>query len=418
MKQILAEILTIGDEILYGQITNTNAQWMGVELGKIGVRVIRHTSIGDKEEEILTALSEAEKRVDIVLITGGLGPTKDDITKKTLAKYFESELVTDEKVLQMITAFFEKRGRTVNDLNRAQALVPDKCEVIYNKLGTAPGMWFERDRKVFMSMPGVPFEMKMLMSDSVLPKIQQFFKTPFIYHKVIQTIDIGESILAEKIAAWEDALPAHIKLAYLPSFSQVRLRLTGISEEQESLIREVEEETAKMLPLIEKYVFAIGEVTIEEAIGNLLLEQNKTLAAAESCTGGFLAHQLTKVPGSSRYFMGGVVAYSNEVKMKQLGVDEETLKNHGAVSEETIREMAENVRLKLNTDIGVATSGVAGPDGGSPEKPVGTVWIAYADEKGTVTKKLQLVSDRLLNIQLTAVFVFDLIRKSLKGIGD
>lgn len=416
MKKIFAEILTIGDEILYGQITNTNAQFISQALDQIGIKVIRHTSIGDQEQEILTALAEAESRADVTLITGGLGPTKDDITKKTLAKYFDTDLVIDEKVLQMVTDFFVKRGREMGELNKLQAAVPRTCKVLYNPYGTAPGMWLERNRKVFVSMPGVPFEMQGLMRDNVIPELQAFFETPYIHHKVIQTVGIGESMLAEKIENWEDNLPENIGLAYLPSLMQVKLRLTGFGDDKEKVIQTIEAEAEKVMPLIEKYVFGFDKITLEEAVGNLLLEQGKTISTAESCSGGYLAHLITKVGGSSRYYQGSVIAYANQIKAEILGVKQETLDNFGAVSEETIKEMAENIRLKFKTDIGVASSGVAGPDGGSPEKPVGTVWIAYADEQETYTKKLQLVQDRFINIQLTSLAILDLVRRKLKGV--
>jgi nicotinamide-nucleotide amidase len=388
MKPIFAEIITIGDEILYGQITNTNTKFISEKLSDLGVKVIRHTSVGDQEAEILGALQEAEARADLTLMTGGLGPTKDDITKKTLAKYFDSKLVYDNKVLQMVTDFFEKRGRELTDINRAQALVPEVCQVLYNDWGTAPAMWFERNGRAFVSMPGVPKEMEKLMTERVIPQVKEFFATPTIIHKVIHTIGIGESMLAEAIADWEDNLPQGIGLAYLPSYGAVKLRLTGMSDDVDTLRQVIDNEVVKVLPIIEKYVFGFDDDTLETAVAKLLLAQNKTIATAESCTGGYLAHLFTKIAGSSRYYLGGIVAYSNEIKMSQLGVKSETLAQNGAVSEATIREMAENVRLKYGTDIGVATSGIAGPDGATPDKPVGTIWIAYADGKETFAKKL------------------------------
>jgi nicotinamide-nucleotide amidase len=418
MKLTTAEILTIGDEILYGQITNTNAQFMSSRLSEIGIRVINHTTVGDNVEAILSALEQAEARVDVVLITGGLGPTKDDITKKTLADYYGSELIVNERVLQMVTDFFTKRGREITEINKKQALVPANCEVLYNDWGTAPAMWFERNGKVMVSMPGVPKEMEKLMTERAIPKLKSFFTLPIIIHKVIHTVGIGESMLAELIENWEDNLPKNMALAYLPNYSQVRLRLTGFGDDTAVLETETNNEIKKLIPIIEKYVFGYDEMTLEKAIAQLLLNQQKTIATAESCTGGYLSHLFTKIAGSSNYYMGGIVSYSNDIKIKQLGVDSTTLQNFGAVSEQTIKEMAENVRLKYQTDIGVATSGIAGPDGGTPEKPVGTVWIAYADEKGTFTKKLQLGGDRELNIHFSAIAVLDLIRRKLGGIID
>ncbi len=413
ITMIYGEVLTIGDEILYGQINNTNAKFISTELGKIGVKVIRHTSIGDKESEILTALAEAQKRVDIIIITGGLGPTKDDITKKTIAKFFDTELIFDQKVMDMITEMFKQRNREMADNNKVQAFVPANCEVLYNLWGTAPATWIAHEGKVFVSMPGVPVEMEKIMTELVIPKLQGFFKTPNIIHKVIHTIGIGESSLAEKIEGWEDNLPPHIGLAYLPHFMQVRLRLTGVGEDTKTLQAEIDQEAQKVLPLIEKYVFGYDNDTIESVIATLLNTHHKTISTAESCTGGFLAHTFTKVAGSSAYYMGGVISYSNESKTNLLGVNPNTIEDFGAVSEETVKEMAEGVRKRLGTDIGVATSGVAGPEGGTPDKPVGTIWIAYSDGTNTIAKKLQLIKDRLLNIQFTAVLVLDLIRKNL-----
>lgn len=416
MNTTFAEIITIGDEILYGQITDTNSQWISHELDKIGIKTIRKSSIGDDESQILGILEEASKRANLILITGGLGPTKDDITKKTLAKFFGAQLVIHEPALQKIEEFFKKRDMPMLETNRQQAAIPDNATYITNRTGTAPGMWFEHQGKVFVSMPGVPREMKVLMEEEVLPRTQNFFHTPVIFHRIIKTFGKGESHLADIIEDWEDHLPENIKLAYLPNYGHVRLRLTGVGQDETTLKQQVLAEEEKVKPLIQKYIYGYDNETLEENIGKLLVEKGKTVATAESCTGGYLAHLFTKVPGSSRYLMGGIVAYSNEIKMNRLGVKEETLKTHGAVSEATIREMAENARVKFNADIGVASSGVAGPGGGSEEKPVGTVWIAYADENGTYSKKLMLTPSRQLNIELTASIILDLIRKKLTGI--
>ncbi len=410
---IKAEVLTIGDEILFGQITDTNTQWIGTELTKIGIRPIRKTSVGDNEADILAAFAEAEARADVVLITGGLGPTKDDITKKTFCKYFNTELEINEDALAFITQFFEKRGRPMTELNRQQAALPKNCTYVKNWWGTAPGMWFEHNNTVFISMPGVPFEMKNLMTNAILPQLQTHFKTPVIYHKMIRTIGIGESFLADKISDWEDNLPKHIKLAYLPHFGQVKLRLTATGTDIETLKLEAQSEVDKVLPLIKNHVFGYDNDELETVIGELLKTKNETLAIAESCTGGYVSHLITKVPGSSAYFECGIVAYSYEAKTLELGVKTETLTEYGAVSEETIREMAEGVRQKLNTTYGIATSGIAGPGGGTPDKPVGTVWIACAGPNGTVARKLQLSNFREQNIQLTATFVLELLRKTI-----
>jgi nicotinamide-nucleotide amidase len=413
MKKILAELLTIGDEILYGQIVDTNAQWMSVELDKVGIKVIRKTTVGDQEDEILTAFAEAEKRADIILITGGLGPTSDDLTKPLLAKYFKCKLEIHEEALQEITAFFKSRGREMIEPNRQQAALPVCCTKITNPIGTAPGMWFEKDGKVFMSMPGVPHEMKKMMTERVIPKLKEKFHTPNIYHKVIRTIGIGESFLAEKIASWEKALPSHIKLAYLPSLGEVKLRLTGFSDSSSHLESEINELIEKLKPLAGDYIYGYGDEPIEVAIGKMLRDRKLTLSMAESCTGGYLSHLITSVPGCSDYFLGSMVPYAYEIKMRQLGVKPEVLEKYGAVSEPTIIEMANIVRAKFNTDIGVATSGIAGPGGATPEKPVGMVWIAYSDKHHTVTKKLQISNDRAINIKMASAAVLNLIRLSL-----
>lgn len=413
MKPILAELLTIGDEILYGQIVDTNSQWMSVELDKAGIKVIRKTSIGDRENEILTAFAEAEQRADIVLITGGLGPTSDDITKPCLAKYFDCEVKVHEEALAEVTEFFVSRGRELTETNRQQAALPICCTKITNPIGTAPGMWFERNGKVFMSMPGVPHEMKRMMTERVIPRLKQTFRLPAIVHKVIRTVGVGESFLADKISSWEKALPSHIRLAYLPSLGEVKLRLTGFGDQHEKVQLEIDALIEKLKPLAGEYIYAYGDDTLEATIGKMLRERGLTLSIAESCTGGYVSHLITSVPGCSDYFLGSMIPYSYEIKMRQLGVKPETLEKYGAVSEPTISEMANVVRARFNTDIGVATSGIAGPGGATPDKPVGTVWIAYSDKHHTVTKKLQLSKDRMINIQLASAAVLNLIRLSL-----
>lgn len=414
MKTVLAEILTIGDEILYGQITDTNSQWMSAELDEIGIRVIRKTTVGDTEKDILEAFSEAEKRADIVLITGGLGPTNDDLTMPMLAKYFDSKIVMNQDVLNHVQYFFERRGRVFTELNRNQALVPEIAEVLHNELGTAPGTWYERNGKIFVSMPGVPHEMKNLMKSLVIPKLSAFFQTPVIYHKLIKTVGIGESYLADKIKPWEDSLPKHISLAYLPSVGHVKLRLTAVGDDKEILKQEVQSLIDDLMPMAAKYIYGYDGMTLEKAVGEMLLAKGKTIALAESCSGGYVQHKITSVAGSSAYFQGGVVPYHNDHKINVLGVNPDTLVQFGAVSEECVKEMAEGVRKLFKSDIGAASSGIAGPDGGTEDKPVGTVWIAYADGAQTVAKKLQLTQNRALNIDLTGISVLNLVRKSLK----
>jgi len=417
MKTITAETITIGDEILYGQIVDTNSHFFSVALDKAGVKVVRRTSVGDTRNAILNALHAAEQTADIVLITGGLGPTKDDITKKLLAEFFDSEMYSDEAVLQHVTDLFTSRGRAMNDLNKLQAWLPKKCTVIHNAAGTAPGMWFERNGKVFVSMPGVPHETEKMFTEIILPKLRQTFQLPEIVHRFIRVINISESALAELIEQWEDALPEHIKLAYLPSKGQIRLRLTAMGASAKVLHQEIDEQIEKVKPLINKYVYAYGEDEIEQTVAKLLLAQGKTIATAESCTGGLVAHSLTTIAGASKYFLGSAVVYSNAAKADILGVNPDTIEEFGAVSEETARQMAEFARQKFKTSIGIATTGVAGPDGGTPEKPVGTVWIAYADENGVSTKKLSLTKDRILNINMTKNFILNYVRIKLLG-GD
>jgi len=413
MITITAEILTIGDELLYGQIVDTNAQWISVALSNAGIKVIRKTTVGDLEDEILNAFAEAENRADIILITGGLGPTSDDLTKPCLAKYFNCQLKIHADALAEVTEFFKSRGRELTDINRQQAALPECCEKITNKVGTAAGMWFERNKKVFVSMPGVPHEMKLMMSDIIVPKLKQTFVTPVIHHQIIRTIGIGESFLAEKITDWEKSLPSHIKLAYLPGLGEVKLRLSGIGDSLEMLKAETDVLTQKLEQLVGQFIFGLGDDPIEVVIGKKLLQKKLTLSIAESCTGGFVSHLITSVPGSSAYFQGSMIPYAYEIKMQHLGVNPETLRDHGAVSEETIREMATLVRTKFKTDVGVATSGIAGPGGATPEKPVGTVWIAYSDKHQTVAKKLQLSKDRMVNIQIASHAALNLLRLSL-----
>ena len=410
MRTVTAELLTIGDELLYGQILDTNSQWMSVALSDVGIKVVRKTTVGDLVPEILAAFEEAEARVDILLITGGLGPTNDDLTKDCLARYFDCGMAINEEALEEVTAFFKSRGRELTEVNRQQAALPVCCQKITNTLGTAPGMWFERKGKVFMSMPGVPHEMKRMMTELVIPKLLQTFQTPVIHHKVIRTIGIGESFLAEKIRDWEDNLPKHVKLAYLPSLGEVRLRLTSMGSSLDELRQEAEVLTEKLRDRVGQFIYGYGEEPIEVVVGRMLESHGYTLAVAESCTGGYLSHMITSVPGSSAYFWGSMIPYAYDIKMRELGVRPETLERFGAVSEETIIEMANLVRARFNTSIGVATSGIAGPGGATPEKPVGTVWIAYSDKRKTVARKLQLSTDRALNIRMASVAVLNLIR--------
>ena len=411
---VRAEIITIGDEILFGQIIDTNTQWIGSELTGIGVRTVRKTSVGDTRDDILSAFSDAGKRADIIIVTGGLGPTKDDITKHTFCEFFGSSLKMNEEALALVTAFFAKRGRAMTELNIQQAALPDNCTYIPNLWGTAPGMWFEKDDVVYVSLPGVPYEMKNLMQFEILPRLKARFTLNVIQHKSVRTIGIGESFLAEKIAPWEDALPKHIRLAYLPHFGQVKLRLTGTGADADVLNSELQEQVNLLLPMIEEHVYGYDLDELETVIGALLVKDNATVGTAESCTGGFLAHRLTNIPGSSAYFEGSVVSYSNSVKINVLGVSEDTLIKHGAVSEETAREMAEGARQVLNTTYAISTTGIAGPDGGTADKPVGTVWIACATPTETVSQLLKLANVRSINIEMATTYALNLLLKTIK----
>ncbi len=405
-----AEIISIGDELLYGQTLDTNAHWISHKLDEYNIKVFQRTTIGDDADQILNAFATAAERVDIVLITGGLGPTKDDLTKPLLAKYFGVGMVHHEEVLRDITLLFAKASREVTALNAQQAELPANCEKITNPVGTAPGMWFYENNTVFVAMPGVPYEMKSIMTQGILPKIHEMFSKGVLHHHIIKTIGITESSLSDLIEDWEVNLPKHIKLAYLPTKGQVKLRLTGSGDDLNILKQEIDALQMAIMPKIAKYVYGFGADSLEGVIGQLLNKNNLTLATAESCTGGYLAHMITSVPGSSRYFKGSVIAYSNEVKTAQLGVSTEDLKQQGAVSEEVAKAMAEGVRKALNTDIAIATTGIAGPDGGTIEKPVGTVWIAYSDKHKTLAKKFNFSRDRTFIVHWSALAALNMIR--------
>ena len=413
ISTIRAEILTIGDEILFGQITDTNTQWIGAQLTDIGIRPVRKTSVGDNKQDILDAFKEASQRVNVIIVTGGLGPTRDDITKHTFCEYFGTELQINEDALKLVTDFFAKRGRVMTELNIQQAALPQNCTYIPNLWGTAPGMWFEKADVIYVSLPGVPYEMKNLMEFEILPRLKSRFVTNIIQHKSVRTIGIGESFLAETIAGWEDALPEHIKLAYLPHFGQVKLRLTATGTDQQLIDQQLQEQVDLLMPLIADHVFGFDKDELVTVIGSLLVDSNATLATAESCTGGFVASQITSVPGSSVYFEGSVVSYSNAIKINVLGVSESTLESYGAVSEQTAREMAEGARKVLNTTFAISTTGIAGPDGGTPEKPVGTVWIACATPDETITQLLTLRNNRKINVELTTSYALNLLRKTI-----
>ncbi len=400
---VAVAILTIGDEILYGQTLDTNSQWMSAELDSFGFKVIHRATVSDKEEDILRGLDDASSWADIILITGGLGPTTDDLTKPCLAKYFNVPLKSNPAALEELRALFQQIDRELSEANIAQTNLPANADYISNALGTAPGMWIEDKGKIYVSMPGVPFEMKGMISNHVIPKLQKLYELPIVTHKIIKTIGIGESWLAEKIAPWEKNLPDRIKLAYLPSLGQVKLRLTSSGKENSALMAAINEQVKLLIPYAEKYIYGYDGDEIEQVIGGLLIKKGLSLGTAESCTGGYLAHLITSVAGSSNYFKGSIIAYANEIKESALAVSHDTLEKHGAVSEETIIEMARGVQAELGVDIGIATSGIAGPDGGTKDKPVGTIWIAIAIGGEVKTRELKLFKDRLLNIKMTAV---------------
>jgi len=413
MKEVLAEIITIGDEILYGQTLDTNAHWMSEELTGIGIKVFRKTTIGDQEAAMIQAFRRAEKDVDIILITGGLGPTSDDRTKECLARFFDSAIEMNAQAFAELEAFMASRGKTLNTLTRKQAELPLRCEMISNLRGTAPGMLFKRNGKVFISMPGVPHEMRGMMTHSVLPELKKLFDLPIIYHKIIRTAGIGESWLAEKIEDWENALPSNIQLAYLPTFGDIKMRLTAVGKDLDLLINETDLLVEAVIPIIEKYIYGYDDDTLESVIGRMLKKHGQTLALAESCTGGYISHVITKVPGSSDYFEGSVVPYKNDMKIEHLGVQRETIIQYGAVSEETVREMAEGVRIKFGSDYGLASSGIAGPGGGTEEKPVGLIWLACTGPDGTNVRKMQLTNDRMVNIRFSTVAALHMLHQRL-----
>ena len=416
MSHSRAEIITIGDEILYGQILDSNSQWISQELDQLGIRVVRQTTVGDIEGDILHAFKEAEQHADLVLITGGLGPTNDDLTKPLLARYFGADIELNKEALEEVRALFKKFGKELTETNKQQAELPVNCEKITNKLGSAPGMWFNENDTVFISMPGVPHEMKGMMTDVLLPRIRSEFHTLSIYHKVVKTSGIGESWLSDKIKPWESQLPVHIKLAYLPSVLEVKLRLTASGLDRNQLKADVDDEIEKLIPYINKYIFGYNKDTIESVVGQKLQDMALTISTAESCTGGFLAHKITSVAGSSAYFIGSIISYNNRIKEEILNVSKDTLSTFGAVSEETVKEMAVNVRNQFKTDMGVATSGIAGPGGGTEEKPVGTVWIAVSDSNGIETRKLSLAKNRLVNIEASTKAALSLVLQRLMKI--
>lgn len=397
-----ATIVTIGDELLIGQVVDTNSAWIGQQLTALGVDVTEILSISDTALAIKEAMDRAYAQSDVILMTGGLGPTKDDITKKAIADYFNEDMYFDEAVFNKIQRFFNKLGRTPLESHRLQCYMPMSATILRNNLGTAPGMLFRNKDKILISMPGVPYEMKFIMVEEVIPLIKKLGVQNIIYNKTIRTAGRGESQIAEMIFNITDRFPDHISLAFLPGLGQVRLRITGKGKDYEKVKKEVDAFVTEVNLVLDPLIFGYDEDSLPIVIGNILMEKNKRLALAESCTGGYLSHMITSIPGSSKYYDGSVVVYSYELKEKILGVNPVTLKTYGAVSEEVVKEMVEGCVRELGVDLGISISGIAGPGGGTPEKPVGTIWMAVSDGTRTITKKLSLNKSREINIKYTA----------------
>jgi nicotinamide-nucleotide amidase len=405
-----AEIINIGDELLIGQVVNTNASFMAEALNKSGIMVNRITSISDNENEITAALDEAFSRVDIVISTGGLGPTKDDITKQVICSYFDDELVMNQQVYDHVAGFFKNRNLVFSKVNQMQALVPSRAKVLFNENGTAPGMWIEKNNKVYIASPGVPFEMKALLTDKIIPELRKRFNiSNQISHRTIMTTGMGESMLAERIDEWAESLPDNIKLAYLPKPGMVRLRLSQYTNGSGS-DKHIDEYVYKLEKLIPELIFGYDDIQMEEVIGELLKKNNYTISTAESCTGGYISHLITSIAGSSAYYKGSVVSYSNEIKKRVLQVSQDDLNNFGAVSKQVVEQMALGVQKLKNTDFALATSGIAGPDGGTDEKPVGTVWIALASPEGVHSELFHFGEHRGRNITRSSQAALNMLR--------
>jgi nicotinamide-nucleotide amidase len=424
---VQASIITIGDELLIGQVIDSNSAWMAQELNKAGIAILRRVAVGDSWNEIWKALDEESKYAQIILITGGLGPTSDDITKPLLCKYFNGKMIVNKEALANVKHIFENvLKRPMIERNLKQAEVPDVCQVIPNKRGTAPGMWFEKQlpylpeealkesidsKQIFVSMPGVPFEMQGMMEEHVIPELKKQFVLPYITHRTLLTAGIGESFLAEQLKEFEASLPSHIKLAYLPNYGMVRLRLSTSGFNKELIEEEIQQEFKALQILVGDHLVTNEDEPLENVVAKLLLSKNKTVTTAESCTGGYIAHLFTSIPGSSKFYNGSVVSYSNEVKEDVLQVGPHILQTKGAVSEEVVIQMIPGVLNVIDSDYAIAVSGIMGPDGGTAEKPVGTVWITVGNKERTVSQKFFFRFDRMRNIQLTATNAFNLLRK-------
>jgi len=410
MRPALASIITIGDELLIGQTIDTNSAFMAQELNKVGISVHRRLAIGDVWKDIWQSLDEESKLSNIILITGGLGPTADDITKPLLCQYFSGRLIVDETALNNVKTIFEKLNRPLLERNLKQAEVPDVCTVLQNKRGTAPGMWFEKDGRIFISMPGVPHEMKGMMLNDVLPSLQTKLQLLPIVHRTLLTAGIGESFLAERIKEFGSSLPTNIKLAYLPNYGMVKLRLSATGNDAKT-IAELEALFDMLKQQVSDVMVIDEDISLQEAVGRLLISKNKTVATAESCTGGYISHLITSIRGSSNYFKGSVVSYDNEIKENILNVSHQTLETMGAVSEDTVVQMIKGTLLNLKTDYALATSGIMGPDGGTNDKPVGMVWVAVGNREKVRTHAFHFRFDRQRNIELTAHNALNMLRK-------
>lgn len=411
-----AEIITIGDEILIGQVIDTNSAFIAKQLNKIGISVYQISSVQDEKQHIINALKEAENRVDLVIITGGLGPTKDDITKHTICEYFDDKLVQNDEVLAHVENLFETYINTpISNLNRKQALVPSKAEVLMNRFGTAPGMWLEKNKTIFVSLPGVPYEMRALIEYEVLPRLQQKFHSPFIIHKTILTYGLGESAIADKIETWEDNLPKHIRLAYLPNLGKVRLRLTGKGDNKENLEKDIDEQIVKLQAIIGDIIYGTEENddTIEVTVGRLLIKKGFSLSTAESFTGGKIAKIITSTPGSSQYYKGSIVSYATKVKTDVLGVPEDLVNKYSVVSAEVAESMAVNVQKMLKTDFSISTTGNAGPSKGDSDAEIGTAFIAIASPKGVISEKFNFGNHRERVINKAVTKAFELLQKEI-----
>ncbi|HUS85995.1 MAG TPA: competence/damage-inducible protein A [Bacteroidales bacterium] len=409
------EIITIGDELLIGMTVDTNSGWMATELTSLGAEIYQITTISDEKGHILKSIDEAMNRSDLVLVTGGLGPTSDDITKPALAEYFETELIFNEEVFSSVKELLRKRDLTLNENNRRQAEVPACCKILPNRMGTAPGMWFEKEGHVLVSMPGVPYEMRDIMINQVIPNVKDHFNLDFISFRLVMTYGTFEARLAELLTVFESQLPDNIKLAYLPTSGIIKLRLTGKGKDQSVVRKELDRQVEKLEAIVPQYIYGYDGETLEQATGRLLKAKSMTISTAESCTGGNIAHMITSVPGSSSWFTGSVVAYDNRIKISELSVTEEDIASYGAVSENIVKQMASGIRKKYGTDWGVATSGIAGPDGGTVDKPVGTVWIAVASEKSVITRKYTFGDHREINIRRASLAALNMLREQITG---